>query len=92
MLLEFSATHEKATWKGIKLNSGGRSATICCPGCGKLGSLLDFAIGDDGVVTPSITCPDEKCGFHENVVLNGWSLPRNENEDGQQFGGAMVVT
>lgn len=34
--------------------------------------LLDHEIADDGTVTPSVECPIEGCGFHENVRLIGW--------------------
>ena len=49
-----------------------RSAMVCCPGCGRIGSLLDHTIDPDGSVTPSLDCPFEQCDFHEFVKLADW--------------------
>jgi hypothetical protein len=35
-------------------------------------ALLDHEVDDNGVVTPSVDCPVEGCGFHEHVTLGGW--------------------
>lgn len=51
--------------------SGKKSAVVCCPGCGKPGSLMDHQIAADGTVSPSLICPRE-CGFHDTVKLGGW--------------------
>ena len=73
----------KGEWRGAKHPvSGKRSALVCCPGCGKICSLLDHTIGDKddvaledsaGVVVPSLVCPFD-CGFHKFVRLDGWRL------------------
>jgi hypothetical protein len=49
-----------------------RSAMVSCPTCGKTASLSGHEIADDGVVTPSVVCPYDKCKFHEHVTLGGW--------------------
>jgi hypothetical protein len=60
------------TWRPLK--DGTRlSASISCPRCGALGTLLDHEIHDKGIVTPSIVCPDDECGFHEMAKLEGWA-------------------
>ena len=73
----------KGEWHGTKHPiSGKRSALVCCPGCGKICSLLDHTIGDkddaagpdlEGKVMPSLVCPFD-CGFHEFVKLERWRL------------------
>lgn len=44
---------------------------VICPGCGKGQYFEGFTVDDKGCVTPSISCGFD-CGFHENVVLEGW--------------------
>lgn len=39
-------------------------------------TLDGHEIADDGIVTPSVQCPEPGCDFHEMVVLEGW----NNNE------------
>jgi hypothetical protein len=43
---------------------------ISCPK-GHIG-LLDHAIDEHGVVTPSVVCMTQGCDFHQEVVLEGW--------------------
>ena len=71
----------KGEWRETKHPvSGVRSALACCPGCGKICSLLDHTIGNSedaagpefaGLVVPSLVCPFD-CGFHEFVRLVDW--------------------
>lgn len=46
---------------------------ISCPGCGRRIELShrEFWITDEGIVRPSVDCPEE-CGFHDYVVLNNY--------------------
>lgn len=48
-----------------------QTALVGCPKCGEAGSLAQHKIADDGMVTPSVVCPND-CGFHEYVKLDGW--------------------
>lgn len=59
------------TWKGV-VSNGPRKAFFSCPTCGRLGSLIDHEIADDGTVTPSVVCSYD-CGFHEYIVLKDWN-------------------
>ena len=59
-------------WKGA-VRDGSRTANVSCPGCGKIASLIDHSIAQDGTVTPSLVCPYEGCTFHDWVKLEGWS-------------------
>lgn len=59
------------TWKPLERSGGEMSATFTCPKCGTYGDLVDHEIRGDGVVTPSVICPTN-CGFHDNIVLEGW--------------------
>lgn len=63
----------KGEWRGAKVpgDPPRRSATVCCPGCGKIASLTGHTIADDGAVMPSLICPFD-CGFHDHVKLEGW--------------------
>ena len=65
--------YEPATWKGLQLESGGRSAYLVCPQCDQLGVLIDHEILPDGTVQPSVVCPTQGCTFHEMIKLEGWN-------------------
>lgn len=73
-------------WKGLRTESGDRTASVGCPKCGGLASLRDHNIDAGGIVTPSLVCPYEGCDFHEWVRLQGWSAPKEpvdgEGDDG----------
>ena len=47
------------------------SVLCCCPGCSQ-SARLHHDIDESGVVTPSLDCPTEHCGFHRMVELEGW--------------------
>lgn len=50
----------------------GPNVWVCCPECGQAAGL-DHEIADDGTVTPSLDCPNERCTFHESgVKLKDW--------------------
>lgn len=60
----------RGTWRA---DAGGGPPWLCCPMCGGVGRLDDgHAITADGLVTPSVECTAERCGFHETVRLDGW--------------------
>ncbi len=40
--------------------------------CGRIGSLAEHDVDDDGRVFPSVVCMNDDCGFHEQVILDGW--------------------
>lgn len=61
----------KAEWRRGSKADGTKSATISCPGCGKIASLGDHTIMAEGDVFPSLVCPFD-CGFHQFVKLEGW--------------------
>ena len=63
----------RGTWKGVRKESGERSAILTCPDCGLVASLTDHGIAPDGVVTPSVICPQDGCAFHEWIRLDGWT-------------------
>ena len=67
-----SSEYLYGTWKGLRLEDGGRSASFTCPICGQTGVLVDHEIKDDGSVHPSVVCPTEGCSFHEYIQLEGW--------------------
>lgn len=51
------------------------TAVICCPMCGKSGTLHPniHTISVTGIVSPSMVCPYPPCSFHEFIRLDGWS-------------------
>ena len=49
-----------------------KGALVCCPGCGKIGSLAEHTIDPDGTVTPSLVCPFAHCDFHDMAKLADW--------------------
>ncbi len=50
---------------------------VVCPGC-HVEYRLNHDIDEQGVVTPSLDCPDDICLFHDTVILVGWSGPAVE--------------
>lgn len=69
---EGAARHRPAgSWMFLTTHTGQRSATISCPGCGRIGKLEDYHIGADGRVSPGISCPNG-CGFHDYALLSKW--------------------
>ena len=61
----------KGTWKEFHIDEEKLSASFACPGCGVVGTLEDHIIHPNGIVEPSVDCP-EGCGFHDMVILEGW--------------------
>jgi hypothetical protein len=66
------AWDKKGTWKGLRSESGKRTANLCCPKCGQNATLHDHEIASDGTVRPSVVCPYPGCTFHERIKLIGW--------------------
>lgn len=64
----------KGTWQPVAESSRHIfKARICCPGCGYDCTLRGtHDVADDGAVSPSLVCPNDGCGFHEFVKLEGW--------------------
>ena len=62
--------HVKGVWKGAR-RDGIRTANMSCPSCGKIQSLCNHFIDDQGKVNPSVDCY-YKCGFHEFIQLESW--------------------
>lgn len=59
------------TWAKSTLD-GNPTAKVKCPGCGMIGTIINHSVGRNGVVSPSLDCPNDKCTFHENVILENW--------------------
>lgn len=64
------------TWRPLKYPDGHRGATVSCDK-GHSSSLTDHNISDDGIVTPSLSCPPSPdsgdwCEWDENVRLLDW--------------------
>jgi hypothetical protein len=38
-----------------------------------MAALSEHTINEEGVVVPSLVCPEDGCGWHEFVTLVGWS-------------------
>jgi len=51
---------------------GGRLCVMTRCTNGHLGQL-DHTIAANGVVSPSVVCQRDGCGFHEFIVLEGWA-------------------
>jgi len=68
---------EKGVWKGWRHGLSNKvHILLSCPTCGFLGSLDDHEIAADGLITPSVDCPNESCAFHESGCrLEGWKHP-----------------
>ena len=79
-------TPEPGTWWFHPDRDGMSSLSICELRCanGHIGNLSPqhHTVDSDGVVKPSIVCPREGCTHHVWGVLDGWSTPEGEEEDG----------
>ncbi len=51
--------------------AGQKPVWIKCPN-GHLGTLHDHEIAADGMVEPSVECPNDNCDFHSYVRLKDW--------------------
>lgn len=60
------------TWKPA---SGGGKANITCPECHGSMSLNHHAVSNEGLVSPSLVCPNHHCTFAEWVHLDAWQTP-----------------
>lgn len=72
MTLPYDQELGPGSWKGGVDGNENRTALITCPKCGQVISLHFHGITDEGNVTPSVCCPDVKCGFHDHIKLEGW--------------------
>lgn len=59
----------RGTWN--LWTTGKKRVLFACPKCSEVG-LLDHDIADDGKVSPSVQCTKLGCGFHDDVILEGW--------------------
>lgn len=71
LILQGNIEHERGTWEPVTLD-GRRTARISCPDCGSVAYADAHTIGPDGMVEPSLECPNAGCGFHDTVQLVGW--------------------
>ncbi len=63
---------EAGTWTPAGIDN----ALVTCPNDKThVATIGDHHIDADGVVTPSLMCFVDGCGFHENVKLFGWNEP-----------------
>lgn len=47
------------------------SPVIVCPN-GHYLSIYKHTVSQDGMVSPSVVCPIDGCGFHEYIKLDNW--------------------
>lgn len=66
------------SWKPFRDIDGSTGAIFTCTN-GHTGTLVSpsrpedhHTIDDGGVVSPSVVCPEDGCGFHDHVRLVGW--------------------
>jgi hypothetical protein len=66
-----SVEQTNGVWESAE-TQGRLSALVSCLQCGRTISLSKHAIADDGMVSPSLICPYDDCGFHAWLRLVGW--------------------
>ena len=80
-----AGTGTRPCWTPACTEGGARTAFILCPNGHRM--LLDTsgerralhgqqgvrAISANGIVMPSVVCPEDGCGWHEYVTLVGWA-------------------
>lgn len=59
------------TWKGYRVPAA-ITILFMCPN-GHIGSLADHTIGEAGIVSPSVVCPQEGCTFHQWICLGDFT-------------------
>lgn len=47
-------------------------ATVWCPDCGLRIGIVGHGIDVNGVLSPSLVCPHDGCGFHRHVQLKDY--------------------
>ncbi len=64
----------RGTWWPLTWGDGRHTANICCRDCGWACCLFPdhHSIAQDGIINPSLVCPNDQCNFHEYVRLDGW--------------------
>ncbi len=73
VLIPYSPDEKPGTWTELLTVDKFRSANINCPKCNRVATLIRCSIDSEGIVTPSIICPNLDCSFHEMVKLEGWA-------------------
>ncbi len=63
---------QRGQWTERYTHGGTRTACVCCPECGELGTLENHSILGDGTVTPSVICAVPDCDFHDFARLADW--------------------
>lgn len=58
-------------WRPVRTAEGAQTAWVKAP-CGHEFSLTKHGIRPDGVVSPSVVCPEKGCAFHDYLSLLGW--------------------
>lgn len=65
----------KGTYKVTQVAQLERAVHVGCPSCGDVSPLRNAHITPEGEVRPPFLCA---CGFHDSLVLGGWSSQRAE--------------
>ena len=63
---------EPGTYRKVQHAGGFYYALLSCPVCGRVSSLKDHTVEENGEVNPSVVCGYEGCTFHEWVTLIDW--------------------
>ena len=58
-------------WVSTLSPDDGWKVVVKC-GNGHAASLANHAIDPDGIVTPQLACPEDGCGWFEDIRLEGW--------------------
>lgn len=58
-------------WKPLR-SEGTHTASVRCPECDELATLIDHTIAPNGMISPSLQCPTKDCTWHVNARLAGW--------------------
>lgn len=65
------ALAEPGSWWGYDAPNGRFVVHVTCPQCGRRAGL-DHEVNEKGLVSPSLACPFDGCGFHGYVLLQDW--------------------
>lgn len=62
---------EPLTWRPVRMPGARWSATVVCAH-GHNERIDEHEIANDGRVSPSVVCTENRCAWHEYVKLVGW--------------------
>lgn len=69
----YSEQGDRGTWRfAEEVDTKKKIVLFACPNCGVSCALKDFEIDAEGLVFPSVPCPEQYCSFNSYIELKDW--------------------